>query len=198
MTIRGDPDDHRSLTEDEVWLLSFYRVSEISGSLLFGRLASTLRAGPVQADMTRHFADEAQHAWYWTSCLQDLGARPLKVEACYQDRYLESAGLPANLMEILALTQVFERRVIGQYVLHARAASLPARVGSTLARIGADERWHISWVRKALLGLEGEYGRDHIAATLRRYGEADREVYRQVLDEHAGRVARLANVLPGR
>lgn len=186
------------LTEDEVWLLSFYRVSEISGSLLFGRLASALRPGPVQGDMTRHFADEAQHAWYWTSCLKELGVRPLKVEACYQDRYLEAAGLPANLMEILALTQVFERRVIGQYLFHARAAALHPSVSATLARISKDERWHITWVRDALSALEPGYGRDHIAATLRRYANADRQVYGETLDEHADRVSRLATVFPRR
>ena len=63
---RPDP----PLSENELWLLSFYRTSEISGSLFFGKLARTLRPGPIQIDMTKHFADEANHAWYWTECIR--------------------------------------------------------------------------------------------------------------------------------
>src|ERR1043166_5120509 len=65
--------------ENELWLLSFYRTSELSGALFFGRLARALRAGPIQRDLTHHFADESQHAWYWTRCIAELGdaARPV-------------------------------------------------------------------------------------------------------------------------
>ena len=109
--------------ENTLWLLSFYRSSEISGALFFGRIARTLSASPIAHDLTRHFADESQHAWLWTDCIQQLGAKPLAIDAAYQDRYLAAAGLPANLMEVLALTQIFEQRVIRQYAQHSRAAS---------------------------------------------------------------------------
>ena len=49
-------------TDNLHWILSFYRTSEISGALFFGQLANALRPSRIQADMTRHFADEAQHA----------------------------------------------------------------------------------------------------------------------------------------
>jgi hypothetical protein len=52
----------------------------------------------------------------------------------------------------------------------------------------ADERWHVQWVRDALTGMEERYGRDTIAETLRRFKEADREVYAKTLAEHEERL----------
>jgi hypothetical protein len=186
--------EKRIASEDERWILSFYRVSEIGGALLFGRLASCLKPGPIQRDMTRHFSDEACHAWFWTECLERMGTSPLKVEGRYQDRYLDAAGVPANVMEVLALTQAFERRVIGQYALHAQVPGLRPEIASTLGRIMEDERWHLAWIRGALARLDGEYGADRVAEARRRYVEADRHVYRQVLLEHEGRLGAVPRV----
>jgi hypothetical protein len=174
-----------SLTDEELWLLSFYRISEISGSLFFGRLSRVLRPGPIQHDLSKHFADEAQHAWYWTECIDRLGAKPLKLHGAYQDQYLEAAGMPANLMEILAITQVFERRVINQYAKHRAVPNLRCEIRETIDRIMEDERWHVSWVRSALADMQGRYGRERIQATLKRYTDADRLVYARTLEEHA-------------
>ncbi len=179
------------LAENELWLLSLYRASEIHGSLFFGRLARVLRPGKIQIDLTKHFADEAQHAWYWTKCIEELGAEPLKLNEAYQDRYVSVTGIPANLMEVLAITQVFEQRVVNQYAMHLKVPDLPPAVASTLDRIMDDERWHLEWVRKALHSLEPEYGHDEVQATIRRFREADREIYEQAMREHAERLAGL-------
>lgn len=178
-----------STGDSQRWLLSFYRISELSGALFFGRLARAQRPGPVHADLTRHFADEAQHARYWTDCLEQLGERPLALGVAYQDQYLAAAGLPANLMEILAITSVFEQRVMRQYARHLAIADQHPLVTDTLRRIITDERWHVRWVREALTAMEPEYGREHIAATVRRMTEADETVYAATLSEHAERVA---------
>ena len=179
------------IDENLRWLLSFYHASEISGALFFGQLARTLRPSSMQRDMTRHFADEAQHARYWTECIERLGTEPLNPGLAYQDRYLAASGLPVNLMEVLAITHVFERRVISQYALHVRLPNLPVPVSETLARIMVDERWHLEWIRTALKRMEAEYGRDEIEATLHRFTEADRTVYRATVEEHAARIDRL-------
>jgi bacterioferritin (cytochrome b1) len=179
------------ISENELWILSFYRVSEISGALFFGRLARSMRPGRIQEDMTKHFADEAMHAWYWTDCIQRLGATPLKLDVAYQDQYLTTAGMPVNIMEILALTQVFERRVMGQYKRHSRVPGMHPLECQTMTRIMRDERWHIKWIRAALQELEPEYGKGHIEATLKRYMQADLAVYRQTIAEHGERVEHL-------
>lgn len=176
---------------NELWILSFYRTSEISGALFFGTLARSLRPGPIQHDMTKHFADEAQHAWYWTACIAALGARPLKLGAAYQDQYLAAAGIPVNLMEVLAITQVFEKRVINQYARHARVPDVQPEVKETLDKIMHDEQWHLEWIRKALKQMEAEYGKDLIEATLNRFRQADQAVYQKTLQEHEARIQHL-------
>lgn len=181
----------RELSHEDEWLLSFYRTSEISGALFFGRIARSLKPGPTQRDMTRHFADEAQHARYWTNCIADLGARALKLDAAYQDQYISAVGLPANLMEVLAITHVFERRVVNQYARHLRVPNLHPEIKNTLDTIVEDERWHIEWVRDALKDMESEYGKDHISGTLDRMVAADREIYQNVSQEHEERVLHL-------
>ena len=186
-----------AIDENDLWVLSFYRVSEISGALFFGRIARALRPGPIQADLTRHFADEAQHARYWTDCIQALGAAPLKLDAAYQDRYLEAAGMPANLMEILAITQVFERRVINQYARHARAPGLQPEIRATLDRIMQDERWHLQWVRAALRSMQSEYGKEAVEAAIRGCWEADQRVYHQTVIEYGQRVRHLLGIKRG-
>ncbi len=182
------------LTENELWILSFYRTSEISGALFFGRLARSMKPGAIQLDMTKHFSDEALHAWYWTSCIEHLGARPLKLNEAYQDQYLAAAGLPANLMEVLAITQIFEKRVIHQYARHRRVPNVPPIVQETLDKIMEDEKWHIAWIREALKGMEPGYGKDLIGATLKRFWEADQKVYRKTMEEHEERIQHLINL----
>lgn len=181
-----------SLSDDELFVLSYYRSSEINGSLFFGRLARVVRPGPIQHDLSKHFADEAQHAWYWTQCIDRLGARPMKLADAYQDRYLDAAGVPANLMEVLAVTLVFERRVINQYARHLRAAQVHPEIASTIGRIMEDEKWHVQWVRDALVGMEERHGKDQVAQTLQRYRDADREVYAETITEYEARLGFLS------
>ncbi len=183
------------IDENLRWLLSFYRSSEISGALFFGQIARALRPSRIQQDMTRHFADEANHARYWTDCMEKLGVEPLKLSLAYQDQYVAAAGMPVNLMEILAITQVFEKRVVGHYALHGKRPNLYPEIAETLEKIMLDEQWHLKWIREALVTLEDEYGADEITKTLRRFTEADREVYRKTVSEHKDRVdqLRLAN-----
>ena len=181
-----------AVSSDELWMLSFYRVSEIGGALFFGRLARTIKAGAVQNDLTRHFADEARHAALWTRCIEAVGGAAVALENAYQDRYLAAAGIPANLMEVFALTQVFEQRVLRQYSHHRTMAGLHPAVGEALATIMEDETWHIAWIRRALKDMEAEWGADTIRATLRRFQAADQSIYDALAAEHEDRLAYVA------
>jgi rubrerythrin len=173
------------------WILSFYRSSEISGALFFGELARSLRPSAIQQDMTRQFADEANHARYWTDCMATLGVEPLKLGVAYQNQYLAAAGMPTNLMEILAITQVFEKRVVSQYTLHSKSPNVPPEVARTIRKIMQDEQWHIQWIRDALKEMEAEYGASNIRDTLKRFTAADREVYASTIAEHGERLGEL-------
>ncbi len=179
------------LAENELWLLSYYRSSEINGALFFGRVARTVR-GPLQLDVTHHFCDEANHANYWTQCISNLGRTAIKQNRSYQDQYLEAVGVPANLMEVMAITQVFEKRVIGQYHKHLRFPRTHPEVRQTIQRIMLDERWHVKYVKEALAGMADRYGPELIDETLARYAAADEEVYAKTLAEYGERIAFLA------
>ncbi len=179
------------ITDNERWLLSFYRTSEITGALFFGRLAKIIPAGPLQKDMTKHFADESQHAWLWTKALDDVGHTAIRQRVSYQDQYLETAGAPANMMEVLAVTQIFEQRVLNQYTKHLRMPNIHPVIESTLRTIMEDEKWHIQWIRDALRDAETRWGADTIAATIQRFRDADREVYAKTMQEHEERIGAL-------
>jgi len=168
----------------ERWLLSYYRMSEIDGALFFGRLAKVIRDPAIQFDLTRHFADESQHSRWWSDCMDEMGVRPMKVISSYQDAYLEAGGAPANVMEVLAVTLAFEKRVAGGYAAHAKVPTIAAPIRATLERIMKDEGWHIQWVSKALRAMEATYGEADVAAAIKRYADADREVYQRTLAEH--------------
>ena len=171
------------LNDNHHYILSYYRTSEISGALFFGRLAKIIPAGPIQVDMTKHFADEAAHAYYWTEAIQRLGREPLKLRDSYQDQYNEAIGIPTNIMEVLAITQVFERRVINAYARHERMPNLDPVVKETIQKIMDDEKWHLEWIKNALKSLESEYGKDHIEGTIKKYSQADKEIYSKTMQE---------------
>ena len=153
-----------------------------------------MKPGPIQNDMTKHFSDEAVHAWYWTSCIEKLGAQPMKLSEAYQDQYLAAAGMPVNMMEVLAITQIFEKRVINQYMLHSQTPNIHPIEQETFSKIMEDERWHIKWIRDALKQMESEYGKNLIDTTLKRFWEADQEVYRKTMMEHQERVQHLVQL----
>jgi hypothetical protein len=194
--VNGDDEEapRRPVTENELWLLSYYRSSEINGALFFGRVARTVR-GPLQVDVTHHFSDEANHASYWTHCIADLGHNAIKQNRSYQDQYLEAVGAPASLMEVMAITQVFEKRVIGQYHQHLRVPDTHPAVRQTITRIMGDERWHVKYVRDALAEMAGRYGSDLIEETLARYTAADEEVYAKTLAEYGERIDFLSHTV---
>jgi rubrerythrin len=114
----------------------------------------------------------------------------------YQYQYMEAAGMPANLMEVMAITQVFEKRVIGQYNQHLRFGNTHPVVRGTIEKIMRDERWHVKYVRDALQEMAGKYGEDLVNETLDRFTSADEEVYAKTISEYGERVEFLARSQP--
>jgi bacterioferritin (cytochrome b1) len=183
-----------SLSENDLWLLTYYRYSEINAALFFGRVARFIR-GPLLLDVTHHFSDEANHANYWTRCISDLDELPLKQRRAYQDQYLDAVGVPVNAMEVMAITQVLEKRVIGQYHQHLRYPGVHPAVRETIEKIMVDERWHIKYVRDALTAMAAKYGADEIDQTLARHTAADNEVYAKTVAEYGERIEFMAECL---
>lgn len=184
----------RRISDEELWELSYYRASELAGSLLMGRLAKRVRDDELRSRLTWHFAEEARHAWRWTEVIRALGADPLPVTETYQSNYLSRAGIPRDELEILALTYVFERRVAQHFALHRQLPGLNPLVRDTLATMCGEEGPHLRWIRERLDA--GHARRERVEEVVRRYEALDREIYRAEIEKFVSRGWRLpAHVL---
>ena len=165
------------ISENELWILSYYRESELAGSLVMGRLARETDDDDLRVHLTEHCAEEAMHAWLWTETILKVGGTPKRVAETYQNRYYAEIGTPASLLEILALTQVFERRVIRHFRAHLKWPNTHPVVAETLQRMIDDEVGHIGWVKDRLDRYAEEKGDAVVAETMRRFTEIDQRVY---------------------
>jgi demethoxyubiquinone hydroxylase (CLK1/Coq7/Cat5 family) len=170
------------ITEQELGFLNFYRSSELHGGLILGQIARGTRDAVLLLELTRHSVEEVQHSLLWTETIVAVGGRIVPVRETYQDRYASVIGVPTGLLEVLALTQVFERRVYRHFTDHLRRRGTHPRVRATLARMLEEEKGHLTWVKRWLdrqTLLRGDVVRD----TMRRYTEADALVYEQMTSE---------------
>lgn len=165
------------ISDNDLWILSYYRESELAGSLVMGRLARETDDDDLRVHLTEHCAEEAHHAWLWTETIRKVGGTPKRVAETYQTRYYAEIGTPASLLEILALTQVFERRVIRHFRAHMKWPHTHPAVLETLQRMIDDEVGHISWVKDRLDRYAAEKGEAIVTQTMRRFTEVDERVY---------------------
>src|SRR5688572_24418614 len=142
-----------------------------------GRLARETDDDDLRVHLTEHCAEEAFHSWLWTQTILKVGGTPKRVAETYQTRYYAEIGTPASLLEILALTQVFERRVIRHFRAHLKWPNTHPAVAETLQRMIEDEVGHISWVKDRLDRYAAEKGEAIVAETMRRFTEIDQRVY---------------------
>jgi hypothetical protein len=93
------------ISENDLWILSYYRESELAGGLVMGRLARETDDDDLRVHLTEHCAEEAYHAWLWTQTILKVGGTPKRVAETYQTRYYAEIGMPASLLEILTLQE---------------------------------------------------------------------------------------------
>lgn len=167
----------RNVTDEELWILSYYRSSELSGALLMGKLARRTKDAELRARLTWHFAEEARHALRWTEIIRMLGADPLLITETYQSNYFAAAGIPKDDLEFLAITQVFEKRVAYHFTLHSRMPGVHPLIRRMLAVMTRDEGPHISWVRAKLDACERSGKGMRVKKMLDRYTKIDKKVY---------------------
>jgi demethoxyubiquinone hydroxylase (CLK1/Coq7/Cat5 family) len=163
----------------ELDFLNFYRASELHGGLILGQVARRVRDAALVADLLRHSADEVTHALLWTETIVAVGGRVCPVRETYQSHYARAVGAPTSLLDVLALTQVFERRVYRHFTEHLRRPGTHPRVRATLARMLEEEQGHLRWVKRWLDDQARAPG-NRVAATMRRYAQADARVYTEL------------------
>src|SRR5437868_617306 len=171
------PSSTLEITENELWLLSYYRESELAGALLMGRLAQQTDDDDLRIRLTEHCAEEARHAWAWTQCIVRVGGTPRKVSETYQSRYHAAVGSPTTLLEVLALTQVFERRVVRHFRAHLTWPATHPEVKRTLQQLIEEETGHIRWVKDRLDAYAAANGQAVVDEMMERYKRVDDDVY---------------------
>ncbi|HSJ23410.1 MAG TPA: hypothetical protein VK929_01920 [Longimicrobiales bacterium] len=183
------------ITEQELALLNFYRASELHGGLVLGHLAQWARDPYLLERLTRHSAEEVMHAQLWTDTIVAVGGRPRPVRRTYQTRYARELGAVGSVFQVLALTQVFERRVYRHFLEHERRPGTHPLVRATLRRMVDEEKDHLNWVKDWLHDHALRRGLE-LRAVLAPYIALDERVYRALTVEYgyglgpgAGRVA---------
>lgn len=164
----------------ELARLNFYRASELHGGLVLGQLVRRVREPGLMLELTRHSAEEVAHAQLWTETILAVGGTPRPVRDTYQTYYAKAIGAPASVLQVLALTQIFERRVYRHFLDHARMPGTHPAVRATLERMCEEEKHHLSWV-KHWLDRESLRDPQRVARAMTQYAAVDDAIYRKLL-----------------
>ncbi len=175
-------------SNSEIAVLNFYRASELHGGLILGQMVRRTRDPELILNLTRHSAEEVMHAQLWTETIVAIGGRPAPVRDTYQTRYAGEVGMPISMLEILALTQVFERRVYRHFTEHMRRPDVHPAVAATLSRMIDEERGHLIWVKR-WLDKQSARRPEEVREVMRRYADVDERVYAAISAEYGWRLA---------
>ena len=176
------------ITPRELGFLNFYRASELHGGLILGQVSRRARGSELVLDLTRHSAEEVMHAQLWTETIIAVGGQVRPVRETYQARYAHFVGTPMALIDVLALTQVFERRVYRHFTEHLHRPTTHPIVRATLERMLEEEKGHLRWVKRWLDDQARTRG-SVVADALARYAAADALVYAEMTEELGWREA---------
>ena len=128
------------------WRLNWYRQSELEGALLLGRLIRRCTDAALIHPLTEHCADEARHACMWSRTLRALDMPIVRIHRPYQAFYAEALPAPRSLLDVLALTNVFEQRVHAHFTGELMDPEWPEAARRTFRAMLRDERRHLDWV----------------------------------------------------
>ncbi len=170
--------DGLEIAHAELRWLNGYRASELYGGLVLGRLALRVRDPQLMLNLTRHAGEEVRHAQRWTETILAVGGKPKPVRHTYQAFYRREIGPVSNVMQVLALTHVFEQRFYRHFMEHAQLPGTHPEVRTTLLCMVEEEAAHLSWV-KTWLDQRAVDGRD-VAGLMARYREVDQRIYDEI------------------
>ena len=164
------------LTDRELWILNFFRNSELHGALLMGRLARIPQTPELLENITRHCATEAHHAALLTELIAGLGGALDPRVPTVQEHYSREGGIPTELVDILVLSQTLEHRVLVTYRQQLEAYGLNQKIREVLEEILREEEEHGGgeecWLEQALRRLPAA----RVQESRRKWCEIDRRV----------------------
>jgi rubrerythrin len=177
-----------------ILLFSYYRDAELRGADLILRLINRTEDPDLQEKLTRHLADETNHAWLWTERIRALGGDPVRIEDGYHRHLRRKAGIPSNLLDLLALTYVVEQRAGNRYEEHASRADVDPETLQVLTEMRTDEEWHLAWVTEKLQELEQTEGHEKVTAALERYRTLEAEAFTEIFADEEKALREIAEM----
>jgi rubrerythrin len=161
----------------EIAVFSYYRNAEQHGANLLFRLLRHLDDQDAQIALSQHLADETRHAWLWTERIVRAGHKPLIVCDGYQTRIGRAAGVPRDVIDLMALTVVVEQRALRRYQHHLRRPDLDPDTEEILRKVTQDEAWHIDWIRQHGRKVAADRGKpERFDEAMTRYRAIDKDV----------------------
>ena len=161
-------------------VLNFYRESQLHSGLILGEMVRRTNDARLILSLTRHSAEEVMHAQLWTETIIAIGGRPVSARDTYQTRHAAAAGAPSSVLEVLVLTQIFERRIFRQFALHLQVPGIHPVIAATLRRMIEKKRGHLTWV-KAWLDQQSKVRGSEVREVMSKYAIADRQAAARVL-----------------
>lgn len=171
------------ISDQELFILSFYRASELAGGLLLGKIAFHTDIDELRSPLTRHAAEEVEHGWLWTKTIRELGLIPLKVTQTYQVEYGKEFGMPTTMIEILGLTQTLEKRVLTHFEFHLKQPKLHPAIRTTLQKMLDDEAGHLSWIKVKLDAYADKGHSSEVEALMERMRAIDQIAYGRLCED---------------
>lgn len=166
-----------------ILLFNYYRDAELRGADLILRLINKAENQSIQEKLARYLADATNHAWLWTERICALGGQPTRIDNGYHRQLRRKAGLPANLLELLALTCVVEERARKRYEEHATRSDVAPETLDILNEMRADEEAHLAWITEKLTELGAKEGQGKVTAVLQRYRAVEATVFADMQHE---------------
>jgi bacterioferritin (cytochrome b1) len=166
-----------------ILLFNYYRDAELRGADLVFRVINRAENQNIQEKLARHLANAANHAWLWTERICALGGQPIRIDNGYHRQLRRKAGLPTNLLELLALTCVVEERARKRYEEHAARPDVAPETLAILNEMRADEKSQLAWITEKLTELGAKEGQEKVTAALRRYRAIEATVFADMQKE---------------
>ena len=168
-----------TVTNSEAGVLNFYRASQLHSGLILGQMVRRTNDARLILNLTRHSAEEVMHAQLWTETIIAIGGRPASTRDTYQTRHAAAVGAPSSVLEVLALTQIFERRIFRQFALHVQVPGIHPAIAATLRRMIEKERGHLTWVN-AWLDEQSKVRGSEVRDVMSKYVLADQRAATRV------------------
>jgi hypothetical protein len=158
-------------TAYEVAALNLYCTSALQSARLLGQMARRAFDPRLRLELSRRAADAHLHAQLWAETIRAVGARPQTSALAYHALYQEQTGRADTLLQVLALTEVYERRLARQLIRHFHRADVSPTARASIRRM-LEEELRPGWVAPWLEQLT-EADRARADEVRRRYAEAD-------------------------